>query len=589
MAQRTRYEVKDASGALVAVHVRIDEPDGTKRLLWERPAGESGLGELALVDLPLYGVHHLGDWPAHRPIVVTEGEKAAQALIDADICAVGTVTGASSTPGPALGELAGRHVVLWPDNDEVGRAHMKRIAGGLRAIVASLRWAEWPAAPAHGDAADLILLGADAVWNVIDAAEPIGSDRFEHQGLGYVGHFEEGEVDVTFDHIRRSGGDLVGELSVTSADASVSDNGHLLRGSFNVSAMGTRSTIAKALAERAPTLTVDWRGYLERFCRATLEAERQGEPVVIVGNRPRRPAIPYLLDPLLVVGKSTILFGPEGTGKSYLAAAAVVSVESGVSVIPGWCPGKGGHVLILDWEDDEDEWNDRLARICRGANLPPVGVVYRYGRGPLADNVEEVARIVVERKIDLVIVDSVSKAAPPGREGGDPSDSAGRLFAALRYIGGTHLLLDHVPKADRGKAGSERPYGSVMKPAWARVTFELSCSDESDPDDRHLVLVNRKRNSGARTDPKGVGIKYGEDAVTFYDEKPTGETVPLRVRIIAVLGQGAMTYADIASEVNSDPETVRSTMNRARDQFVKVVGADAVTRWALAYRDEKAA
>jgi DNA primase len=72
-------------------------------------------------------------------VVVVEGEKAAQALLDARLCAVGTVTGASAVTNPsALRVLADRRVVLWPDTDEQGRKHMEQIAERLHPIAAEV-------------------------------------------------------------------------------------------------------------------------------------------------------------------------------------------------------------------------------------------------------------------------------------------------------------------------------------------------------------------------------------------------------------------------------------------------------------------
>jgi len=173
--RRTPYQLRDASGTHVATHVRYDDADG-KRMVWELPSGEAGLGGIATADLPLYGIDRLGK---DATVVVVEGEKAADTLIRVGVQAVGTVTGASSTPGQAaLAELGGRHVVLWPDNDDVGRAHMKRIEGGLRGIAATVRWASWPDAPVHGDAADYTGDPRD----LIDAATPSPDDHLHTAG-----------------------------------------------------------------------------------------------------------------------------------------------------------------------------------------------------------------------------------------------------------------------------------------------------------------------------------------------------------------------------------------------------------------------
>jgi hypothetical protein len=155
----THYRICDASGALVAIHCRQDGPDG-KRMCWEQPDGTSGVGGLPSADLPLYGIERL---TGSSTVILVEGEKAAEALLSIGVQAVGSVTGASATPGAMpLAELTGRRVTLWPDADAVGRLHMAAIAerraggGGAVSIV------EPPeGVPAGWDAADAVAEGRD--------------------------------------------------------------------------------------------------------------------------------------------------------------------------------------------------------------------------------------------------------------------------------------------------------------------------------------------------------------------------------------------------------------------------------------------
>lgn len=155
----TRYRICDASGALVAMHCRQDGPDG-KRMWWEQPDGTSGLGGLSSADLPLYGIDRLNSSPT---VIVVEGEKAAEALLAIGVQAVGTVTGASETPGAiSLAELTGRRVHVWPDADDVGRKHMQRVAAGLVGVASSVSILEPPeGVPAGWDAADAVAEGRD--------------------------------------------------------------------------------------------------------------------------------------------------------------------------------------------------------------------------------------------------------------------------------------------------------------------------------------------------------------------------------------------------------------------------------------------
>jgi DNA-binding MarR family transcriptional regulator/5S rRNA maturation endonuclease (ribonuclease M5) len=138
---------------------------------WEQADGTKGLGGQPLADLPLYGIERLD---ARAVVVVCEGEKAATALQDFGIPAVGTVTGAAATPGrAALAELTGRTVILWPDADEVGRAHMDRVAAGLAGIAADVRRIARADAPDHADAADYLASGLDPAL-LIATAEHVG-------------------------------------------------------------------------------------------------------------------------------------------------------------------------------------------------------------------------------------------------------------------------------------------------------------------------------------------------------------------------------------------------------------------------------
>ena len=88
----------------------------------------------------------------------------------AGVPALGTVCGASSTPGPdALSILAGREVYLWADHDPVGAAHMARIGNALDGVASFVFVIRWPGAPEHGDAFDYIAAGLDP-WRLIGSA-----------------------------------------------------------------------------------------------------------------------------------------------------------------------------------------------------------------------------------------------------------------------------------------------------------------------------------------------------------------------------------------------------------------------------------
>jgi energy-coupling factor transporter ATP-binding protein EcfA2 len=161
----TVYAIKDAQGKRIAEHVRVDRAEG-KVVFWRPKLSEIGL---RVVDLPLYGIELLAGKPS-EPVVLTEGEKAADAAKRAGLLALGTVTGAATAPSEAvLSVLAGRKVYLWPDNDDDGREHMARIARTLAKLEIRHALVTWPDAPKKGDAADFFGSGhgLEEFWSLI--------------------------------------------------------------------------------------------------------------------------------------------------------------------------------------------------------------------------------------------------------------------------------------------------------------------------------------------------------------------------------------------------------------------------------------
>ncbi len=71
----TVYRVSDYE------HVRLDHLDGRKSYVWRGVDGSRGLGGVSLADLPLYGTERLDDADVGCVAVVTEGEKACDALM----------------------------------------------------------------------------------------------------------------------------------------------------------------------------------------------------------------------------------------------------------------------------------------------------------------------------------------------------------------------------------------------------------------------------------------------------------------------------------------------------------------------------
>ena len=407
--------------------------------------------------------------------------------------------------------------------------------------------------------------------------------QVERLGLGYQVRFEQG-VEIDVERIRRSRDELSAEVTVIAAlPGIVSRDGHVHAARLNLSSTSARGTLARHLAGRAPG--VDWAEILERTCLAVLTGERAGEPIETVGNRPQRIRPRFLVDPILPADKPTILFGEGGTGKSTLAAAIAVSVETGIDVIAGWRPSRPTNVLYLDWETGPDDIDERVRGVAAGAGITDeVAIAYRFCSGPIADMVDELAREIARQGIGLVIVDSLGLAGGISSDG-DAADGALRMFAGFRALRCTVLGIDHVSKSsadDPNRPG--RPYGSVYKTNLARATFELR-QGQTIGDRTHLGLYNTKSNVGRPLRPIGLSIEYASDgSISYRTEELAGElTKPLSLpaKITALLAEGAMTTADIAAETEEPENKIRATLSRGRKEGRYVGLPDG--RWGVSY------
>lgn len=135
-----KWRYTDAQGKALCYVMRFDLADGRKVVL-PLCYGRMGLGSPQWVwkalpaPRPLYGLQNLAAMP-NAPVLIVEGEKtadAAQAIFPA--YAVTTWSGGAMAVDKAdFSPLAGRCVVIWPDNDEPGFTAAVGVASKLERI-----------------------------------------------------------------------------------------------------------------------------------------------------------------------------------------------------------------------------------------------------------------------------------------------------------------------------------------------------------------------------------------------------------------------------------------------------------------------
>lgn len=410
------------------------------------------------------------------------------------------------------------------------------------------------------------------------------------EGLGYRGGATQG-VGLALTRLREARGELSGELTVER------DGMHLLAQRFNVSSGTARAAVARALAghpfggEGPNRTAIDWREVLEQFCLRVLVLERVGDPTEEVGTRELASAPPRVIDPYLPEAIS-LVWGPQGTGKSTIAVAVAVTLEEYVEVIPGWHPREQRKVLILDWEASAQEWNDRIVRIAAGLGIDSPAIAYRRMRRPLVDQVEELSAEIDQRGIGFLVVDSYEKAAGAG---GDATyeDKAARMFAALDRLARPALVLDHVAGDDlRGGPGKVivKSIGSVLKGAWARALYDLK-RDPNLSDDRRteLVMHNVKLNDAERLAPYEFAIVSdgNRGPITFERSRLSSPellaSLPQREQLHRHLLSGPRPVKELAELMTVADGVIRALVSRYNEfQALPGVGVTLVASEEIA-------
>lgn len=403
----------------------------------------------------------------------------------------------------------------------------------------------------------------------------MGKRLFARQGLGYVMSADEilGELAAT--RIRTRGGETHAEIRVSSAMVGTrSSDGVLHQASLNFGSTTARKTLAGVLRDRSNAPEVDWTDLLEDFCRRVLAAERQGQPTVRVGAMPIELDKVFRCDPVVPIEGTTILYGAGGTGKSTLAAAIALSVETGVAIVPGFIPRRAP-VLYLDWEGGQNSLNRRIRGVAMGGRLPNVATIaYRdcRRRGALYTFAEDIAGEVDREGYGLVVVDSVGMASGAGGEASDANESTIRLFLAFGYIGTTILAIDHVKKEDKeDDRRRSTPYGSVFKENLARATWELRSS--ANEQGSYIGLYNQKVNDFDKHAPISLSVRHHDDGSIEYDQVaqlPVELTRHLsqRDQITAALRTlGHLETNEIAEATGLSENTIRAVLSRYRQAF----------------------
>ena len=178
-----KWDYQDADGNLISVVYRYDPPGGKKEFRpWDAKRKKMAPPE----PRPLY---NQPGFSATDSVVLVEGEKCAQALIDVGICATTAMHGANAPVEKTdWSPLAGKSVLIWPDKDKPGWAYAEAASQAILAAGATSCNILFPPddKPEGWDAADALAEGFEVstflstgpsmTVHAMEDLKPTGSD-----------------------------------------------------------------------------------------------------------------------------------------------------------------------------------------------------------------------------------------------------------------------------------------------------------------------------------------------------------------------------------------------------------------------------
>jgi len=347
---------------------------------------------------------------------------------------------------------------------------------------------------------------------------------------------------------------------------------------LNFNAAQSRARLAKTLQELDSEHK--WLAIMNQLCLLVIDLVRQGEPVEeIWPSEDDNLRASYLLYPLLYLNHPTIIFGDYGSLKSLMALVIgyVVQLPYRDNTMGLTTTKESAVCLYLDYEDDKTSFRRRWSALERGFGEGGIPILYRRMTSTVYDSVEQLLPIIHDKKISLIITDSLGPAA---RGNLNDSEPAIKYHAALRQLGVTSLTLAHTSKDQFTKKKSV--FGSVFFTNLARSVWECKAEQEIEEDEAVISLKHTKANLSRLHPPLGYHFSFTENMISIdhIDLKDTGLSgeLPLSTRIKDLLRRGSITVKEIATILDANEASVRTITNRLykRNQLVNIDG-----KWGL--------
>jgi len=387
---------------------------------------------------------------AGRTIFLTEGEKAADALVSIGVIATSAHAGSGSWPEEITQYFAGAVVIMVPDNDLAGWKYAHKVAAALVPVVKSLRILDLPVEAATDDA-----------WEWVNV---LGGTRQELVELAKLSPLIRHEDDVTTPE--------------------------------------RLMAAAKIVAPATPNATAP--GNVHQ------ETDKTYKPFKIESwQSVKDEPVNWLIEGVIPEKSFVALYGPPASFKSFIAMDIAECIASGRPWLGKEINGTGPVLYIAG--EGHGGIGARIAAIKQHHNTPDSAQVYVVrSQINLRSSVDDFTALIVaidelvqELGVDLrmIVIDTLARAFGGGNE--NSSDDMGAFIQATGKIQNRYkcslMLLHHAGKdTTKGLRGHSSLLGAVD------TQMEIMRFPETT---KGLILMSKQKDGED-------GQRYGFEAIT---------------------------------------------------------------------------
>jgi len=448
----------------------------------------------------------------------------------------------------------------------------------------------------HSDITDTLLSiygeRCDPPMDLVEIHTVVGSaERYRNivqneslTGLTY--HWPEAGITVKVDNPLRTSSSCKCVVTVEDMDGCI-----FAPASIDFLSVSSRSGLIRTLVDQRP---LDWRNIVETVTWNVLDYLSGNDSVVSLNDYIDSDIPKWLLEPFILGDGATILFGQGGLGKSLLALAAMITLDTGHKILGSskstlMCRG-----MYLDWEDSAETQGERYNMLMRGIGKTPnhdYEPLHRRCNSPLQEILPRIHSEIERHGINYLVIDSAALAC-----GGAPdnSDSALSFFNALNRLKLPGLVIAHQTK----DVNKPYPFGSIFWHNSARCTWEIKSKNSPGENSIPIILVNQKSNRGSKHSRIGYEVHFDEPnkSIRILSRNSSevsatfgAEGASIKEQVYSILKESPQTIKSLAIAMGETENSIRVMIKRDQDSknggyFVRTGKAGDIDLWALQTR-----